>query len=441
MANISHLNIPVVHNLVLNRQSTNKRKIINDPVHGFIGVSSGLLFDLISHPFFQRLRRIRQLGLTHLVYPGATHSRFQHALGSMHLMQLAIGVIRSKGHEITDCEEEAALAAILLHDIGHGPFSHTLESSIIPRVPHEQMSVLLIQELNRQFDGSLSLAEEIFSGRYKKKFLHQLVAGQLDMDRMDYLKRDSFYTGVTEGVIGSDRIIKMLNVVDDHLVVEAKGIYSIEKFLIARRLMYWQVYYHKTVVAADCLLTLVLKRARQLVHEGRKLFASPFLQFFLKNDLGINHDVFRPGTDAPAVIINNFVNLDDDDILSAAKVWANHDDEILALLAGWFTGRALFRTEFSHASFPVQKTEYLRQQAGLAFRIPDSLAGYFVVSGEISNYAYKTEDEKIKILYNNGGLTDISEASDMLNVTVLSKTVKKYFLCYPKNIEPFYRDQ
>ncbi len=408
----------------MNNYNTNKRKIINDPVHGFIGVSSDLVFDLISHPYFQRLRRIRQLGLTHFVYPGATHSRFQHAIGAMHLMQLAIGVIRSKGTIITDTEEEAALAAILLHDIGHGPFSHTLESSIIPHMTHERMSVLLIRDLNRQFRGRLSPAEEVFSGTCGKKFLHQLVAGQLDMDRMDYLKRDSFYTGVTEGVIGSDRIIKMLNVVDDQLVVEAKGIYSIEKFLIARRLMYWQVYYHKTVVAAECLLTMLLKRARQLVIEGTELFASPYLKFFLENDLDRGHEK----------LIDNFVNLDDDDIMSAAKVWSRHDDRILAMLAGWFTGRALYRTEFSYTRFPGERTENLKLRVSRKYGIPDNMAGYFVVSGEISNYAYKSEDEKIRILYNTGELADISEASEILNVSVLSKTVKKYFLCYPKNI-------
>ncbi len=410
--------------MILNNYNTNKRKIINDPVHGFIGVSSDLIFDLISHPYFQRLRRIRQLGLTHFVYPGATHTRFQHAIGAMHLMQLAIGVIRSKGNDITDIEEEAALAAILLHDIGHGPFSHTLESSIIPHMTHERMSVLLIRDLNRQFRGRLSTAEEVFSGTCNKKFLHELVAGQLDMDRMDYLKRDSFYTGVTEGVIGSDRIIKMLNVVDDHLVVEAKGIYSIEKFLIARRLMYWQVYYHKTVVAAECLLTMLLKRARQLVLEGNELFASPCLKFFLENYTSRGHEM----------LIDNFVNLDDDDIMSAAKVWSRHDDKILALLAGWFTGRELYRTEFSYTMFPGERTENIKLKVGSEYGIPADMTGYFVVCGEISNYAYKSEDENIRILYNTGELADISEASEMLNVSVLSKTIKKYFLCYPKKI-------
>jgi uncharacterized protein len=416
----------------LNTYHTNKRKIINDPVHGFIGISSELIFDLISHPFFQRLRRIRQLGITHFVYPGATHSRFQHAIGAMHLMEMAIGVIRSKNHDISPPEEEAALIAILLHDIGHGPFSHTLESSIIPHKPHEEMSVLLIQEMNRQFDGRLSLAADIFANRYHKRFLHQLVAGQLDMDRLDYLKRDSFFTGVTEGVIGSDRIIKMLNVRDDQLVVEAKGIYSIEKFLIARRLMYWQVYFHKTVVAAENLLMMVLKRARHLVLGGEKLFAAPSLQFFLENSFNAPPRAPVSGSAAPGELVSNFVNLDDDDIMSAVKVWAGHGDRSLSLLAGWFTGRTLYRVEFQDKTFAAARVDKLQREVSLNYNIPMDETGYFVFTGDISNYAYRSEDEKIRILLNTGELVEISEASDMLNVSVLSKTVKKYFLCYPK---------
>jgi uncharacterized protein len=419
----------------LDRQYTNKRKIINDPVHGFIGISSELIFDIISHPYFQRLRRIRQLGLTNFVYPGANHSRFQHAIGAMHLMEMAIGVIRSKGHEISPPEEEAALIAILLHDIGHGPFSHTLESSIIPQLPHEQMSEILMRELNRQFDGRLSLAIEIFTGTYKKRFLHQLVAGQLDMDRMDYLKRDSFFTGVTEGVIGSDRIIKMLNVVDDQLVVEAKGIYSVEKFLVARRLMYWQVYFHKTVVAAEILLTMVLKRARELVLNGESLFASPFLQFFLENDMNVAPEVLFYGSRPFNEVIGNFINLDDDDIMSAAKVWSQNRDRCLSLISGWLTGRTLYRIEFSDQAFSRETINRLRGNTILKYDIPETESGYFVYAGDISNYAYRTEDEKIRILYNNGKLADITDASDMLNVSVLAKTVKKYFLCYPKNLD------
>ncbi len=413
---------------------TNKRKIINDPVHGFIGISSELIFDLISHSCFQRLRRIRQLGMTHLVYPGAVHSRFQHAIGAMHLMEMAIGVIRSKNHEITKKEEEAALVAILLHDIGHGPFSHALEASIIPEMHHEEMSLYLMQKLNRQFSGELSLAIDIFTGCYSKKFLHQLVAGQLDMDRMDYLKRDSFYTGVTEGVIGSDRIIKMLNVSDDQLVVEGKGIYSVEKFLVARRLMYWQVYFHKTVVAAENLLTMLLKRARQLVHNGEKLFASPYLHFFLESNANMADYGLFTGSDSSDEITENFVRLDDDDIMSAAKVWSGHPDKCLSILAGWFTGRILFRIEFRNEPFSQKRIEDLRKNAIGKFDISASDAGYFVFSGNISNYAYSAEDEKIKILFNNGELADIADASDMLNLSVLSKTVKKYFLCYPKTM-------
>ncbi len=416
----------------MNNDHTNKRKIINDPVHGFIGIKSDLVFDLISHPVFQRLRRIRQLGITHFVYPGATHTRFQHAIGAMHLMEMAIGVIRSKGHIITHEEEEAVLTAILLHDIGHGPFSHTLESSIIPLMPHEQMSALLMKELNISFHGSLSMAIDIFADLYPKRFLHQLVAGQLDMDRLDYLKRDSFFTGVTEGVIGSDRIIKMLNVVDDQLVVEAKGIYSVEKFLIARRLMYWQVYFHKTVVAAENLLTMLLKRAGQLASEGEEIFASPYLKYFLENDVTAEDNGVLPGSDAVKELIENFINLDDDDIMSAAKVWAGHPDRSLSLLAQWLTGRTLYRVEFQNKAFDDRKIKDLKNEICHKFNIPADEAGYFVFAGNISNYAYKYEDEKIQILYNTGELVDISDASDMLNVTVLSKTVKKYFLCYPK---------
>jgi uncharacterized protein len=373
--------------------------------------------------------------MTHFVYPGATHSRFQHAIGAMHLMEMAIGVIRSKNHEISLPEEEAALAAILLHDIGHGPFSHTLESSIIPHMPHEEMSALLMEKLNRQFKGKLSLAIDIFSGTYEKKFLHQLVAGQLDMDRLDYLKRDSFFTGVTEGVIGSDRIIKMLNVVNDELVVEAKGIYSIEKFLIARRLMYWQVYFHKTVVAAEKLLTMVLKRAREMVLNGEKLFASPSLQFFLENSMLNSGLPVSADPDGMDILIANFISLDDDDITSAAKVWAGHADKCLSLLSGWFTGRSLYRVEFRNRPFEEETIEKLRLNVSRLYSIPYDQTGYFVITGDISNYAYRSEDEKIRILNNSGELVDIAEASDMLNVTVLSKTVKKYFLCYPKELD------
>lgn len=417
----------------MSKHFTNKRKIINDPVHGFIGISSDLIFDLISHPYVQRLRRIRQLGMTHFVYPGATHTRFQHAIGAMHLMQMAIGVIRSKNHRVTRQEEEAALAAILLHDIGHGPFSHTLESSIIPYISHEHMSMTLMQELNRQFDGKISLAIDIFSGRYHKRFLHQLVTGQLDMDRLDYLKRDSFYTGVTEGVIGSDRIIKMLNVVNDELVVEAKGIYSIEKFLIARRLMYWQVYFHKAVVAAENLLTMILKRARQVLLSGDELFATPPLMFFLENNFsGDKHGLLS--SPAAKEVINHFTDLDDDDIMSAAKVWRKHNDMILSRLSEWFINRLLYRVEFRNRIYPVKMIRQLKNVASNKYGINMDDTGYFVFTGDISNYAYRTEDEKIRILYNDGSLADIASASDMLNVSVLSKTVKKYFICYPKEL-------
>ena len=373
--------------------------------------------------------------MTHFVYPGATHSRFQHAIGAMHLMEMAIAVIRAKKQPITPEEEEAALIAILLHDIGHGPFSHALESSIIPRITHEDMSALLMQELNSQFEGRLAMAMEIFADRYHKRFLHQLVAGQLDMDRLDYLKRDSFYTGVTEGVIGSDRIIKMLNVKEDQLVIEAKGIYSIEKFLIARRLMYWQVYLHKAVVAAEHLLTMVLKCARRLILKGEKLFAPPALQFFLQHGPDQSVRALIPGTAESEQIIANFINLDDDDIMTAAKVWSEHADRTLSLLSRWLTGRTLYRVVFADRPFPVKRTEALKELTCREYGIPAGDTEYFVFTGEISNYAYRYEDEKIRILYNNGELKDIADASDMLNVSVLSKTVRKHFLCYPKILE------
>ncbi len=292
--------------------------------------------------------------------------------------------------------------------------------------------------INDLVHGRLTLAGEIFAGRYPKKFLHHLVAGQLDMDRMDYLKRDSFYTGVTEGVIGSDRIIKMLNVLNDQLVFEAKGVYSVEKFLIARRLMYWQVYYHKTVVAAECLLTMLLKRARQLALSGEEIFATPSLLFFMMNEPVAGEDLMQPGSEAAKRVVSNFVNLDDDDITSAAKVWYGHKDRILSLLSGWFTGRTLFRTEFSASVFSEARKRKLKKEVCRTYDLPDGTADYFVSAGEILNYAYKFEDEKISILYNSVELADISEASDMLNVSVLSKTVKKYFLCFPKEIEPCY---
>jgi HD superfamily phosphohydrolase len=411
----------------------NKRKIVNDPVHGFITIPDELVFDLMEHPYFQRLRRIKQLGLTHFVYPGATHTRFQHALGAVHLMGQAIGIIRSKGHEISDEEAEATAVAILLHDIGHGPFSHALESSFLGEIKHEQVSAVIMDRLNKEFNGRLSMALEVFRGEYPKKFLTQLVSSQLDMDRLDYLKRDSFYTGVTEGVIGSDRIIKMLDVLDDELVVEAKGIYSIEKFLIARRLMYWQVYLHKSVLSAENLLVMILRRARELALNGSSLFTTPSLHYFLYNqfpdELLSNNNY--PGWDD---IIANFTQLDDDDILVSAKVWTKHEDKVLALLCSNFINRNLFKIKLQNSPFDDKVINEFRKKAADRFDIDLAEAAYFVISDSISNNTYSASDERIKILYKDGTVKDITEASDMLNLAVLSKVVKKYFLAIAKEL-------
>ena len=411
---------------------TNKRKIINDPVYGFININSSLVFDLVEHPWFQRLRRIRQLGLTNLVYPGAMHTRLQHALGAVYLMDEAISVIRAKGHEITDIEAEAVTIAILLHDIGHGPFSHALEFSLIENHTHEDISEMLMDELNIEFGGQLSLALQVFKNKYHKKFLHQLVSGQLDMDRLDYLRRDSFFTGVIEGVVSSDRIIKMLNVVDDNLVVEAKGIYSIEKFLIARRLMYWQVYLHKTVLSAENMLVNILKRAKKLSLEGNELFATPALHFFLSQSFQ-NNDI-KPSNKLRNQILENFVMLDDTDIISATKVWQSHNDKVLSTLCKYINNRVLYKIEMQNSAFTESRINELKEKGKKHFSLNDDEIKYFVFSDSISNHTYVPSDNRITILFNNGSISDISEASDILNISVLSKVVKKHFLCYPKEL-------
>ncbi len=401
--------------------STNKLKIINDPVYGFIKIPYDVVYDLIEHPLFQRLRRIRQLGLTFFVYPGANHTRFQHAVGAMHLMSLAIEVIRSKGHHITEEEARAVTIAILLHDIGHGPFSHSLEQSLIKGITHESIGLSLMEQLNEEFGNSLSLAIEIFRNRYHKKFLHQLVSSQLDMDRLDYLKRDSFFTGVTEGVIGSDRIIKMLNVQDDQLVVDEKGIYSIEKFLIARRLMYWQVYLHRTVVGSEQLLVMMLRRAEALTAGGETLFATPALASFLE-----------PGHE---ISLEQFARLDDTDILASAKQWCNHSDPVLSMLADGLVNRRLLAVELADSPFPAERIDALRKRVAESLTIPPDMTNYLVVSDSVSNFAYSDMDDRISIMDKNGHIRDIAEASDMLNISVLSKTVRKYFLCHPRYIK------
>lgn len=401
----------------------NKQKIVNDPVYGFINIPGGLIFDLIEHPYFQRLRRIKQLGLTYLVYPGAVHTRFQHAIGSMHLINLAIDVIRKKGHEITDDEAEAAQIAILLHDIGHGPFSHALESCIIPDLHHEQLSLWFMEELNREFNGKLSLAITIFKNEYHKKFLHQLISGQLDMDRLDYLRRDSFFTGVTEGVVGSERIIKMLEVVDDNLVVEAKGIYSVEKFLIARRLMYWQVYLHKTVVVAELLLVNVLERIKQLQRQGQLQTGNKYFDYLIsEKDLNDREQ-----------IIKNFSMLDDYDIMSIIKQNFDSNDKVLAMLSDAVLNRKFPRIILSKEEFRPDYIEGVTKEFIKEYNFTKDEAKHFIYTGQISNNAYSSRDESINILFGDK-LVDVTEASDILNISVLGKTVKKYYVCAPKNV-------
>lgn len=408
----------------LNRN--NKKKIFNDPVYGFISIPDEFIFDLIEHPYFQRLRRINQLGLTHLVYPGALHTRFHHVLGAMHLMSLAIATIRRKGHEITPAEERAALIAILLHDIGHGPFSHALEYDIVNKVSHEDISGFFIERLSKQFDGELDLALLVFQNKYTKKpFLYQLVSSQLDMDRMDYLNRDSFYTGVSEGQIGSDRIIEMLNVHEGNLVLEEKGIYSIEKFIVARRFMYWQVYLHKTVVAAEYMLIHILRRAKQLVSRGENLFASPALLFFLKNDIQSHNFHEDPN------VLEQFALLDDFDIMGAVKVWQHADDKVLSILSGKLVNRQLFKIEISKEQISpdrlVMEKEIIRKQ----YDLTDEEVDFFVYSEVLTNNAYNQNKQNINLLMKNGSIMDVSKASDNLNISALAQPVEKYCLCYP----------
>lgn len=411
----------------MEKKATNKFKIINDPVYGFIKIRYEIIFHLIEHPAFQRLRRIRQLGMTHFVYPGANHSRFQHALGAMHLMGDAIASIRSKGHAITEKEAEAANIAILLHDIGHGPFSHSLERTLVRGVNHETLSLMIMERLNREFNGKLSLAIDIFRNRHRKKFLHQLVSGQLDVDRLDYLRRDSFFTGVTEGSIGSDRLIKMLQVHNDQLVIEEKGIYSIEKFLLARRLMYWQVYLHKAVLSADQLLIMMLQRARLLAAAGEKLFATPALDYFLYERGGAFSN------DNKDEYLDRFLALDDNDIISAAKVWSYSQDPVLSYLCRGFVNRRLFRIEISNTPFEESRLEAEKERAARQLGISKEMSSFLVVSDTISNHAYSRLDDNIQVLAKDGTVKDISDVSEILNVPGLSRQLKKFYLCYPKN--------
>ncbi|MCB9081587.1 MAG: HD domain-containing protein [Lewinellaceae bacterium] len=400
-----------------------RQKILNDPVYGFIDIPSGIIFQLIEHPYFQRLRRIKQVSLTHYVYPGALHTRFHHALGALHLMQQAIRTLREKGVEITPEEAEGVSIAILLHDIGHGPFSHTLEHTLI-QVHHERISALFMEKLNEEFQGALSLAIQIFRDEYPKKFLSQLVSGQLDMDRLDYLTRDSFFTGVYEGVIGYDRIIKMLSVHDGELVVEEKGIYSVEKFLISRRLMYWQVYLHKTVLSAEQMLVRTLQRARHLATTGWDLPGSPPLRFFLTNTVTEND--FDTNRDT---LLEYFAALDDFDIVAALKNWMYAPDRVLAFLAQSLINRRLFKLELQNTPIAIARMEEMKQQVagwwnGQAEDIP-----YLVFAGQESNNTYNTQKAEIQILYKNGEVRPMSTSVDF---EIQPRNTVKYYLCYPK---------
>ncbi|MCP4975515.1 MAG: HD domain-containing protein [Maribacter sp.] len=404
---------------------SNKLKIFNDPIYGFIRIPTTLIFNLIADPYFQRLRRISQMGLSYLVYPGAHHTRFHHALGSMHLMHKAIQVLRFKKVEITQEEEEGLLIAILLHDIGHGPFSHAMENSIVQDISHEQISLLFMQELNHRFNGNLTLAIEIFQGKYPKKFLNQLISSQLDMDRMDYLKRDSFYTGVAEGGINAERLITMLNVVDHELVVEEKGIYSVEKFLMARRFMYWQVYLHKTGLVAEQLLIRILKRARQLVIMGAQLQCSEALLFFMENNIKIQ--------DFSDKILDKFAQLDDIDILAALKKWQYHDDFVLSKLCRMIIHRRLLTIKMKNKPIDSGKLDEEFNYFKKLHSLSDVETEYFVFKGKIENRAYNLEKQNINILRKDGKLKDVAKASDHLNLKALSKKVTKYYICYPKD--------
>lgn len=404
----------------------NKLKILNDPIYGFISIPNSLLYDLIEHPYFQRLRRINQMGLSYLVYPGATHTRFHHALGCMHMMQKAVQVLKSKNVEISQEEENALYIAILLHDIGHGPFSHAMENSIVENVHHEEISLFFMNALNVEFNGQLSLAIEIFKGNYHRKFLLQLISSQMDMDRMDYLKRDSFYSGVAEGNINSERLIQMINVHDDYLVVEEKGIYSVEKFLVGRRLMYWQCYLHKTSVMAEMILTKILKRAKELTDKGINLWCSESLHFFL------THHIEK--ADFNEEVLKKFALLDDSDIIGALKNWQFHDDFILSSLSGTIINRNLFHIINVEKNQQEELIELYKSQVNSHLQLNMNELDYFVFGGMMKNKAYDKNAEPIRILTKNKEIIDVLQASDQSNLAALSVPVKKYFVCFPKNL-------
>ena len=401
-------------------------KIINDPVFGFIKIPHGVLLDVVQHPLMQRLTRIKQLGLANAVYPAAQHTRFQHSIGAFHLMSESITSLTQKGIFIFDSEAEAVEAAILMHDIGHGPFSHVLENTLITGISHEEISLMMMEQINREMNGALNLALKIFKDEYPKHFLHQLISSQLDMDRLDYLRRDCFFTGVNEGNIGSARIIKMLNVVDDQLVVESKGIYSIENYLTSRRLMYWQVYLHKTAVAYEKVLVNTLLRAKHLAREGKDVFAPPCLKYFLYND--VNGEMFRNDPEA----LSNYGQLDDNDIWSAMKVWAQSNDKILSMLAKDMLDRNIFKVEVSNEPITAEREETLREQLSQAFGISKEETNYLFSVNTIQKDMYDVNDDRISILFKDGTTKDIAESSEILNVGLLSKKIRKYYLCYQR---------
>jgi HD superfamily phosphohydrolase len=406
----------------------NKRKIFNDPVYGFITIPNEIIFDIIEHPYFQRLRRIKQLGLTHLVYPGALHTRFHHSLGAMHLMGKALFELRSDGHSVSDKELTGAQIAILLHDIGHGPYSHALEQAIVTGLHHEEISSVFMHKLNEHFKGALDLAMEIFENRYHRRFFHKLISSQFDMDRLDYLKRDSFFTGVSEGIINYERLLNMLEIANDEPVIEAKGIYSVEKFITARRLMYWQVYLHKTVLVAEYMITRALKRAKELSASGEKLFATPALYFFLNNN--VSKEAFENNKE----VLEHFSALDDYDIFSALKVWVNHKDPVLSELSKALVNRRLFKIEMGNNPVDMGYFERLKQTVKKRYGLQDEEIDYFCFTDHTSNYTYQPGSDRINILFKDGTVKDIAEVSDQLNITLLDKPTTKYFVCYPKGI-------
>ena len=404
-------------------RSRNKLKIINDPIYGFIHIPSTLVFDIIEHPYFQRLRRINQMGLSYLVFPGAKHTRFEHVLGCVFLMQKTVEMLRFKGIQISEKEAEGLYIAILLHDIGHGPFSHAMEHSIVEGISHEEISLRFMQELNKVFNGKLDTAIAIFQGTYPRKFMHQLISGQLDMDRADYLKRDSFYTGVAEGNINSERLISMLNVRNDELVVEEKGLYSVEKFLIARRLMYWQVYLHKTSVVAEQILIRLLNRAKELVQQGQELTMSTALAFFVKNKISKNN--------FSQEVLEMFARLDDTDIISAMKEWQFHPDVVLSKLSKMLLNRDLLKIKVRLNDFEEQKIKRL-QKLSLAKGVEEKDIKYFIFTGVMTNRAYNPGKEIIKILTKNGRVVDLTKTSEAINLEPLSQVTERYYICYPK---------